>query len=380
MEIEIISYVSCLPHGISLKEWGKPETSMKNLQGFNSFLKKGYAILPNDVIELLKKGDEIEPIRNEPTPRYYLIADKGLEYFKKKDLIMAYDGVMLEIHSLLSAKDINQAINDVANLKEIHFSAADDFFRKIILNLEQNEDILLSSEYLTTFILLEDFDTHCIEYLKKANYSISKSSVAKKGEIILNSTDTKVPYSIAIKSENLKDVVQVLEATIIIDRGIHFLRNAIFNLEILPSVYGEFLDDKRRKFLYPLLNPTMSEKISEAEILLRDFKLTSDLDFEKIAESLFGVSSVNSYFIGMKNYYSKDEKIQWIFPDISKLVDTYDRLLNHLANSINQTLENLRTIRQHELEIMARNQQSFIILITFTLGFVSIAVSIFLAL
>lgn len=375
MDIEIISYASCLPSpwGLPEDETDKIKTQIKTLQKLYSFLKKGYATFPGDfeVLELFKEGDEIEQILGEWTPQHFLIADKGLRWFKKKDMILAYDGAMLEIHSFRSVSDIDQLINEIENVRGIQLHAADDFFQKIEDYLKDKENILLNIEYLTTFFVLESLDTATIEYLNKAGFEIYDSFIAKKGYC----SSLRVPYIAVINSAYLEKVVHGLEETIIIDYGISYLRKSIFNLEILPSFYEDFFT--RRRFLQPLFKSTLSGKISEAETVIREFKLTTDLEFSRIMLEMSGISSgVNSVFEHLKNVYSENKMVKWVLPDINNLVDDYGKLLHRLTNSINQTSSDLRTLRQREFEIMAQNQQSVVILISLIIGFASILISI----
>lgn len=191
MEIEIISYASCLPSpwGLPEDETDKIKTQIKTLQKLNSFLKKGYATAPGDfkVLELFKEGDEIEQILGEWTPQHFLIADIGLRWFKKKDVVLAYDGAMLEIHSFRSVSGIDQLINEIENVRGIQLHAADDFHQKIENYLKEKENILLNIEYLTTFVVLESLDTATIEYLNKAGFEIFDSFIAKKGNCSISS-------------------------------------------------------------------------------------------------------------------------------------------------------------------------------------------------
>ncbi len=89
-------------------------------------------------------------------------------------------------------------------------------------------------------------------------------------------------------------------------------------------------------------------------------------------------SGVNSVFNHLKNVYSKNKMVKWVLPDINDFIDKYNELLRRLTNSINQTSNDLRTLRQREFEIMAQNQQSITILITLIIGFASILISIVL--
>lgn len=382
MDIEVISYASCLPcpwGGLPEDKTDKIKTQIKTLQKLKTFLRTGYATTPGDfkLLELFKEGDEIEQILGEWTPQHFLIADIGLRWFKKKDVVLAYDGAMLEIHSFRSVSGIDQLINEIENviqIRGIQLHAADDFHQKIENYLVEKENILLNIEYLTTFVVLESLDTATIEYLNKAGFEIFDSFIAKKG----NCYSLRVPEIAVINSAYLKKVVHGLEETIIIDYGISYLRQSIFNLEILPSFYEDFFI--RRQFLRPLFKPTLSEKISEAEAEIREFKLTTDLEFSNIMLEMSGMSSgVNSVFGHLKNVYSENKMVKWVLPDINNLIDEYDKLLHRLTNSINQTSNDLRTLRQREFELMAQNQQSIIILITLIIGFASILISIVLA-
>jgi hypothetical protein len=154
MEIEVISYVSCLPHNIRLSEgheWNKPDHAIERLRYLNSFLQPlGFATNPKEVAELFKEGGEIEPVaRDSYTPSHFLMADLGLEYFKKNDVLIAYNGAMLEIRSSINVIDTDQAINAVESMRRRHVSVAENFCRTLSLHSDVEKRILLGDEYLT---------------------------------------------------------------------------------------------------------------------------------------------------------------------------------------------------------------------------------------